>query len=166
MYPTSSTVHPSPERSILSCRKQERLNSSRASGDWVGVASLLHGPPGSAPPLWSWHSSTGKWKLARLYSWLSTCRLEQQSSIREASGIRAEMGAASKLGSAASSGGREVGAGARLRSSLVSVSLSSSTGLEGLVMSSLNTTLASLRRTLQDSLNDLKKTHHMFKCPL
>lgn len=155
LNPTSSTVHLSPASVILSWRKQERLNSSRSLGDSVGLASLLHWTPGSAPPLCSWHSSTGKWKLARLYSWLSTCRLEQYTSIREASGIRADMGAAPPPRSVVSSGGREVGAGDRLSSSFVNVSLSSSTEPEGLVMSSLNTTLASLRRTLKDSLVDL-----------
>lgn len=77
--------------------------------------------------------------------------------MREASGMRAEMGAVSMPGSTASSGGREEGAGARLKSSLVNVSLSSSTEPDGLVMSSLKTTLASLRRTPKDSLEDLKQ---------
>lgn len=76
--------------------------------------------------------------------------------MREPSGIRAEMVAESMQESFANSGGIKVGAGVRLRSSLVRVSLSSSTDLEGLVMSSLSTTLASLRRTLRDSLEDLK----------
>lgn len=61
------------------------------------------------------------------------------------------------VGSTASSGVMELGAGARQRSSLVNVSLSSSTEPEGLVMSSLSTTLASFRRTLKDSLVDLKQ---------
>lgn len=66
------------------------------------------------------------------------------------------MGVVAIQGSFASSGGSEVGAGVRLSSSLVNVSLSSSTDLEGLVMSSLSATLASLRRTLKDSSKDLK----------
>lgn len=139
----------SPASVILSCRKHVRLNSSRASGDSVGLASLLQGLPGSA-----WHSSTGKWKLALLYSWLSTCRLEQQTSTRELWGIRNNNGAAS--GSFDSSRGREAGAGVRLRSSLVNVSLINSTEPEGLVMSSHRAKLASLRKIVKDNLGDLK----------
>lgn len=62
-------------------------------------------------------------------------------------------------GMTACSESRRVGAGARLRSSLVSVSLSSSTEPEELVMSSFNTTLASVRRTLKDTFDDLKQNH-------
>lgn len=157
MNPTSSTVHLSPAITILSCKKQECLNSSKASGEWAGLDSLLHGLLGSAPPRWSWHSSTGKWKLALLYNWLSICRLEQYTSIRDALGIRMDICASLVSGSSVSSGSREVGAGLRLRRSLVNVSLSSSTAPDGLVMSSLNTTLASLRRTPTDNWLELKQ---------
>lgn len=153
---TSSTVHLSPASVSLICRKQARLNSFIASGDSVGLASQLHRLPGSTPPLWSWHSSTGKWKLARLYNWLSNCRLEHHTSMRDESHSRAGMAAVPTEGSTASSGGREIGMGARLRSSLVNVSLRSSTELVGLVISSLSTMLASLRRMQTDSVEDLK----------
>lgn len=155
---TSSTVHLSAASTIFSCRKHDFLNSSNISGDSVGLASLLHRAPGSVPPLWSWHSRTGKWKLARLYNWLSTWRLEAWTSTRDESDTRAETEAA-MAESAASSGGRGLGAGPRLSSSFVNVSLSSSTGPVGLVMSSLNITLAWLRRILKDSLEDLKTKH-------
>lgn len=123
------------------------------------MASLLQGPAGSAAPHCSWHSSTGKWKLARRYSWLSTCRPEQQTWIREASGVRvrARAGATVTPPSSAGSGGRGEGSGARLKISLLRVSLSSSTEPDWLVMSSLNTTPTSLSRTPKDSRKGLER---------